>query len=313
MTLRFSMLASGSAGNACLIETDGFGVLLDAGLGPRQLSARLTAVGAGWKRINAVLLTHTHCDHWNERTLMHLERNHIPFYCHRDHHIGLRGASAAFANLHSANLVRGYELGQPLVLAPALTCIPLPLRHDDGTTCGFRFEASPDLFGHTATLGYVADLGSWQPDLADALANVDLLALEFNHDVFLQHSSGRAPALIMRVLGDRGHLSNAQAADLLREVLQRSQPGRPQHLVQLHLSRQCNRPAMAVDAARVVLAEMQVELEIHTARQDEVGPSLTVADALSGPKRRTSGQRKQKKPVGPATHLQPLLPGWEGD
>src|SRR6516164_5153805 len=109
MTLRFSMLASGSSGNACLIETDGFGVLLDAGLGPRQLSTRLAVVGASWQRINAVLLTHTHSDHWNERTLMHLQSKNIPFYCHADHHIGLRQASAAFADLHSANLVRGYE------------------------------------------------------------------------------------------------------------------------------------------------------------------------------------------------------------
>src|SRR5439155_251537 len=257
MALRFSVLASGSSGNASLIEADGFGVLLDAGLGPRQLASRLAAVGATWSSIHAVLLTHTHGDHWNERTLRHLRKLRIPIYCHLHHHIGLHQGAGAFGALRAANLVRGYELGEPLVLSPTLRCFPLPLCHDDAMTCGFRFEASPDLFGHTATLGYVADLGCWQPALADALANVDLLALEFNHDVFLERTSGRSPALIMRVLGDRGHLSNAQAADLLREVVKRWHTGRLQHLVQLHLSRQCNRPAMAVDAARVALEELQ--------------------------------------------------------
>ena len=58
--------------------------------------------------------------------------------------------------------------------------------------------------------------------LHHALADVDILALEFNHDVFLEKSSGRSPALIFRVLGDRGHLSNVQAAELLREVGRRS-------------------------------------------------------------------------------------------
>jgi phosphoribosyl 1,2-cyclic phosphodiesterase len=312
MALHFSVLASGSSGNACLIEMDGFGVLLDAGLGPRLLSARLAAIGASWQRIHAVLLTHTHGDHWNERTLLYLHRQQIPFYCHADHHLALRQASPAFAELRQANLVRGYELGQALVLAPTLTAMPLPLQHDDLTTCGFRFEAPIGLFGSTATLGYVADLGCWQPALVEALADVDLLALEFNHDVFLEHTSGRSPALIMRVLGDRGHLSNAQAADLLRAVLTRSQPGRLQHVVQMHLSRQCNRPAMAVDAARVVLGELAADVEIHTARQHEAGPTLTVGAARTSPRRRLTGARLRQKAALPE-HVQPLLPGWEGD
>src|SRR5262249_29353606 len=58
MGLRFTVLASGSAGNASLIETGGFGLLLDAGLGPRQLGARLASVGASWQDIHGVLLTH---------------------------------------------------------------------------------------------------------------------------------------------------------------------------------------------------------------------------------------------------------------
>jgi phosphoribosyl 1,2-cyclic phosphodiesterase len=313
MTLRFSVLASGSSGNVCLIETDGFGVLLDAGLGPRRLAARLATLDAGWPGIQAVLLTHTHRDHWNERTLAHLHKHRVPFYCHGDHHIVLRQASAAFGDLLRADLVRSYEHGQPLELSPALTCIPLPLRHDDEATSGFRFEAAPDLFGHRAALGYAADLGCWQPSLAEALANVDVLALEFNHDRVLEQTSGRSPALIMRVLGDRGHLSNTQAAELLREVLQRSQPGRPRHLVQLHLSRQCNRPAMAVDAARVVLEELQAEMEIHTAKQDHPGPSLTVESAPARSKRQAKGSRGGGKPLEPVAHVQLLLPGWEGE
>src|SRR5262245_25334810 len=49
MALRFTVLASGSAGNASLVESDGFGLLLDAGLGPRQLAARLAAAGSSWQ------------------------------------------------------------------------------------------------------------------------------------------------------------------------------------------------------------------------------------------------------------------------
>jgi phosphoribosyl 1,2-cyclic phosphodiesterase len=307
MALQFSVLASGSAGNASLLQADGFGVLVDVGLGPRQLAARLAAVGANWHDVHAVVLTHTHGDHWNERTLQHLVRHRIPLYCHLHHHVNLRQDGEAFAELRAAGLVRGYEPGEPLELSPSLRCYPLPVKHDDAMTCGFRFEGSPDLFGHTTTLGYVADLGCWQPALADVLADVDLLALEFNHDVLLEQTSGRPYALIARVLGDRGHLSNAQAADLLREVLKRSQAGRLQHVVQLHLSRHCNRPAMAADAARVVLAELEVVAMVHTAQQDEAGPSLAVGGTLAMPRRRAVRRKEGRA----CADRQPLLPGWE--
>src|SRR5208282_1552449 len=99
MALHFSVLASGSSGNASLVESDGFGVLLDAGLGPRLLASRLGAVDRGWTNIHAALLTHTHGDHWNEHSFTHLQRLRIPLYCHADHHRSLRLTSPAFSEL----------------------------------------------------------------------------------------------------------------------------------------------------------------------------------------------------------------------
>src|SRR5262245_379960 len=245
MALRFTVLASGSGGNATLIEADDFGLLLDAGLGPRLLAGRFADAGASWARVKAVVLTHTHSDHWDEGTLTHLWRKRIPLYCHPEHHPVLDAGSRGFAHLKASNLVRDYESGRDLDLSPKMCCLPLPLRHDGGITFGFRIEGAPDLFGGACALAYAADLGCWDASLAASLADVDLLALEFNHDVGLECASGRSPRLIARVLGDEGHLSNEQAALLLREVLRRSPPNRLRHLVQLHLSRECNRPVLA--------------------------------------------------------------------
>ena len=305
MALQFTVLASGSAGNASLLAAGGFRLLLDAGLGPRQLASRLAKAGTSWPQVQAVLLTHTHSDHWNDRTFTYLYRLRVPLYCHAEHHPMLSAYSPAFARLRADQLVRTYEAGQDLELAPTLRCRPLPLRHDGAMTCGFRFEGPADFFGQPCALGYAADLGCWGQELAQALGDVDLLALEFNHDVILEETSGRSPALIFRVLGDRGHLSNTQAAGLLREVLKRSQPGRLRHLVQLHLSRQCNRPAIAVDAARVVLRELNADLAIHTARQDRVGPSLTVGNGAAGLRRPV--YRRPARPAVVPSFLQPLL------
>jgi hypothetical protein len=80
--------------------------------------------------------------------------------------------------------------------------------------------------------------------------------------------------LINRVLGEFGHLSNIQGAKLLEACVRRSSAGRLRHLVQLHLSRECNRPALAVAAAHESIARLALEIELHTAAQDEPGRSI---------------------------------------
>ena len=293
----FSVLASGSSGNASLIEMGGFGVLIDAGLGPRQLAKRLANAGASWHHVHAVLLTHIHGDHWNERTLRHLCRHGIPLFCHAEHQDWLGQESRAFRHLDGAGLVRNYQEQEELRLSQSLRCVPVLIRHDGGVTCGFRFESEVDFFGQSWSLGYATDLGSWEEMLVEALANVDVLALEFNHDVDMEMSSRRSPELIARVLGDAGHLSNIQAADLVRRIVGCSEPGRLRHLVQLHLSQECNRPALARAAAREALSD---DVKIHSARQDRSGPCL----ALGRSRKRGKKQRREHR-------HQACFPGWE--
>jgi hypothetical protein len=236
----------------------------------------------------------------------------MPLYCHPEHHAALLNCSSAFAGLRGAGLVRLYEVHADFELADGLRCRPFQVRHDGGVTCGFRFDARPDFFGQPCALGYAADLGCWEEDLAGMLADVDVLALEFNHDVQLERASGRSPRLIARVLGDEGHLSNAQAAALLREVVRRSERGRLQHLIQLHLSRDCNRPHLAVEAAQEVLAALHPETHIHTARQDRPLPYVAIgvpADGTGRPRR--SPRRRPPRLDRQGESLQPWLPGWE--
>jgi len=304
MALRFTVLASGSAGNASLVQSGDLGLLIDVGLGPRQFAQRLRSIGANWSAVKGVVLTHTHSDHWKDSTLGFMLRARIPLYCHPAHHSILLNYSAAFPGLLAAGLVRPFEAGQRLLLAPGLRCRPLPIRHDSGATFGFRIEGAPDLFGRAPALAYVADLGTWDEPLAEHLSDVDLLAVEFNHDVSLERGSGRAPRLIARVLGDEGHLSNDQAGALVAAVLRRSPAGRLRHLVQLHLSRECNRRALARTAAQAVLDALSPEVRLHTARQDAPGSSLLLT-AEGAPRRR--GASAPRSVV--AQPIEPWLPG----
>src|SRR5437868_9658400 len=144
MPVRFTVLASGSSGNASLLQCNGFGVLVDAGLGPRRLAERLDAVGLCWQSVHAVLLTHTHSDHWKETTLAHLLRRRLPLRCHGHHARALQEYSKGFLALRDGGLIAHYESRRPFELAPGLMCRPFPLSHDSGATFGFRFEAVSD-------------------------------------------------------------------------------------------------------------------------------------------------------------------------
>jgi phosphoribosyl 1,2-cyclic phosphodiesterase len=254
------------------------------------MAARLKSVGLDWSAVHAVVLTHTHGDHWNGRTLALLRRHKIPFYCHESHAQAMAAWSRAMIELRQAGLVRTYRAHVAFDLEGGIRCLPLPVPHDSEPTFAFRMEGRGDLFGQGPALGYAADLGLWSDELAETFAGVDLLAIEFNHDVYLEQISGRSPRLIARVLGEEGHLSNDQAAGLVRAVLERPSGERLRHLVQLHLSKECNRPTLARQAARSILQELAPLTRLITARQDRSASTLRLIPA-GGMRQRISSRR----------------------
>lgn len=275
MGVQFSVLGSGSKGNAAVVAAGGGGVLIDLGLGPRALGERLEEAGSGLDRIAAALLTHTHGDHVGDATLRLLARRKIPLYCHEGHHRSL-ARFAGFALLREAGLTRAYD-ERPFLTPGGLRVEPLAMRHDGGPTFGFRIEGRESRRGRPVAVGYLADTGCWTDDMADGMADVDLLGVEFNHDVELQRRSGRPYHLIARNLGDRGHLSNGQGAAFVEAVIGRSRPGSVRHLVLLHLSEQCNRPDLAASAARTAVRGSGRRVAIHVASQWEASPRLDVS------------------------------------
>jgi len=291
MAVQFAVLASGSSGNATLIRARGAGLLVDLGIGPRVLAERLASVGATWNDVAAAVLTHTHGDHVNNTTMRLLARLRVPFYCHEGHRGGL-GRHSGFRALNTAGLVRHFD-DRPFLTPTGLGVEPVELRHDGGPTFGFRVEAKPERGRRPVVIGYMADTGSWSAEMAERFAEVDVLAVEFNHDVDLQRNSHRHPALIARNLGDRGHLSNRQGAAFLVEVLGRSGPSAVRHAVLLHLSRQCNDPQLAIKEARAAVRGVGRRVMIHAAMQSPAFPNVWVDPA------------RRRRKAGAATPLAP--------
>ena len=244
-SMQILILGSGSSGNCALIQAgqgdDRVVVCLDCGL--PQRTGRGLAEAAGWSltAVDAVLLTHHHADHCLNVVGV-AARAQAPLFA----------APAALAGhpalAESERRRRGLELrpyasGQPFEIGP-LRCRPVRLSHDAEPTHGFVFEADG------RRLGFFTDLGVTDALSDEVLDGVDTLVLEFNHDLELLRRGPYPPQLQQRVAGDRGHLSNAQSAELLA-----ARTPRPlRTLVLAHLSQKNNTPALAGAAAAAGLA-----------------------------------------------------------
>jgi phosphoribosyl 1,2-cyclic phosphodiesterase len=267
MSVHFCVLGSGSVGNAALLVTPHAHVLIDIGFSPNELAARMEGTGVSWESLDAIVLTHLHDDHIKRKCLVVCARHEIEFICHQRHAEILSGGRS-FEQLRARGLVRTFD-GAPFETAGSVRFRPVPLPHDCPHTFGFRIEA-PGSGGRVFHLGYLADLGECSDAILEHMSGVDLLALEFNHDETLERQSGRNPRLIQRVLGPEGHLSNKQAAEVFRRILECG-PRIPQVLIQIHLSRECNSAELAFQAAQEVLLLTGAGTQVFSSKQDRRG------------------------------------------
>src|SRR5437763_1042580 len=99
MSMQLHVLASGSSGNASVLEAGGFGVLIDFGLPARVLAERMKRCGLSWDRIHAAILSHAHTDHWQASSLTQLAKRRLPIYCHAEHVEFLNQDSRAYVSL----------------------------------------------------------------------------------------------------------------------------------------------------------------------------------------------------------------------
>jgi phosphoribosyl 1,2-cyclic phosphodiesterase len=265
MPVRISFLGSGSQGNATLVETPSHRFLLDIGLSLSRTREALADLGLELADLDHVILSHTHRDHVQVPLLNAMARAGVRLLCDRAHRFASPAADA-FERLHEEGLVEYYAPGR-FEVAPDLAIQPFPVPHDSPGTHGFLFDLR--LGASVLRFAYLADCGEPLEAFEPLLEWADLIALEFNHDPELERASGRPARLVRRVLGPQGHLSNDQAAALL----ERARPPRSAWLVQLHISRDCNRPEIARRAARRVLPEAT----LHATCQDAVGPVLEFA------------------------------------
>ena len=246
--IRFKSLGSGSSGNATVVQAREGTVLthllVDCGLGIRELDKRLAGAGMLAEQIDAIFITHEHGDHIGCARQLAL-RERIPVYMSE-------GTYAAIGQPDFAGLLRLAGDGAAFALG-GLQVRPFTVPHDA------REPLQLSCTDGETRLGLLTDLGHVSTHVLQELTGCATLLLECNHDEALLMAGSYPPFLKRRVGGAYGHLANSAAAALARSLLA---AGALRQVVAAHLSEQNNRPELARQALTDALG---TAVEVHLA------------------------------------------------
>ena len=234
--MRVISFASGSSGNALLIETGSTRLLVDCGLAQKTIERRLRHAGLNPSDLTAILLTHEHGDHAHSAGAL-ARRHGLPVVTN-----------------HATMMALGQELDavRVLLLEPGAAALELggalvrsfPVPHDAAAPVGYTIAAD----GWCA--GVAVDMGGWDAAVVDGLRAADLVVVEANHDRERLRLAPYHWQVKQRIFSPLGHLDNMAAGELLAAV---AQDGRARSAWLAHLSEQANSPDLAIRAVSGVL------------------------------------------------------------
>ena len=245
--LHLHILGSGSKGNCALIEGPRGLIMIDDGLSRREVLSRMHELDLSEGDVRALVLTHEHSDHVKG----------VSVWCKRfDGELYASAGTPETREYLSCLPFTKFSPGDLLEIA-GVQVETFPTSHDVVNPVGFRFSYAGD------AIGYATDTGILPPGAMRLLAGARILALESNHDVPMLRTGSYPRMLQNRILSDRGHLSNAQAAEAAPQLV----TDRTEQLIAMHISQENNRPSLAVRA----LAEA-----LGATLDDELGSSATL-------------------------------------
>jgi phosphoribosyl 1,2-cyclic phosphodiesterase len=251
-------LQSGSNGNCIYVEAEGVRLLFDAGISGIQAEQRLAALGRDIRRVDALIISHDHADHLRCAGI-YQRKYGIPL------HITPRTLAAGkMLKLGRLSEVRPFQAGEGISFGNvSVRTVPTP--HDGADGVAFVVET------RKRRLGILTDLGHLFQGLDTVIASLDAIFLESNFDPEMLAQGPYPEFLKQRIRGPGGHLSNEEAAG----VLKGSATGRTQWVCLAHLSEHNNHPELARWTHQRVLGQ---RFPIHIAGRYEATGILLVQE-----------------------------------
>lgn len=223
MSLFIASLNSGSNANCYYVGTSTDAVLIDAGLSCRETLKRLSALNIEHSVIKAIFISHEHTDHVKGLDVLS-RKLQLPVYINPGTH------SKSGINIDD-RLLEFVQHGQVITLGNLQVEI-FSKHHDAADPVSFLVSSGEY---HAAV---ITDLGHACENVKQAFSRCQAAILEANYDDELLDNGPYPFYLKQRIKSNKGHLSNAQALNLVRE---HASPDLCQ-LVLAHLSKENNDP-----------------------------------------------------------------------
>jgi phosphoribosyl 1,2-cyclic phosphodiesterase len=244
----FSVLGSGSKGNALYIESGNTSILIDAGFSGKEIARRLAIHGRELDSLDGLFLTHEHNDHIQGAGVIS-RRCNLPVHANAG---TFQGSDKKLGKLHKRV---EFETGKSVQLQD-LEVRSFRISHDTLDPVGFLISDGK------VTVACCTDTGKVSHLVSNRLSGCDAVILEFNHDPMMLKQGPYPLFLQQRVRSSQGHLANEEAAAFLRTLLH----DRLKYIVLAHLSETNNTTDLALKSASAVIPPEHL-CRLHVAAQ----------------------------------------------
>ncbi len=255
-------IASGSSGNCIYAASDDCHLLLDVGISGKRVESGLNSLGLKTSEMDGILITHEHADHISGLGVISRKYG-LPIYATQGT-IDEILKSSSLGEME-VSLFRTIQPEVPFRIGD-ITVLPFSKSHDAADPVSFLLRSGQK------SLAVVTDLGTYDDRMAERLRGLDVLLLEANHDVHMLEVGSYPYPLKQRILGDRGHLSNERAGQLLGQVLH----DRTRHIFLGHLSKENNYPDLALESVK-----MEITLGDNPYKGSDFPIDVAMRDAIS--------------------------------
>ncbi|NLY79845.1 MAG: MBL fold metallo-hydrolase [Lysinibacillus sp.] len=227
--MRFSVLASGSTGNAIYVETDEHAFLVDVGLSGKKMEQLFAKIDRDMKNLSGILVTHEHSDHIKGLGVVARKYN-LPIYANEKTWKAMEGQ---IGNIPLDQRFQ-FEMEQVQTFG-SLDIESFAVSHDAADPMFYCFHENGRKLVIITDTGYVSDR------MKGIIRGADSFVFESNHDINMLQMGKYPWSIKRRILSDVGHVSNEDAAIAISEVVDE----KPTHVYLSHLSKENNMKELA--------------------------------------------------------------------
>lgn len=251
---RIVTLYSGSRGNSTFVEAGDTKILIDAGKNARTLCHALSDIGSDIDSIQAIFITHEHCDHIS--ALEVISKRHS-ILIHVTEQSAKKFDRDPNAFIHK-NLVR-HETPEYQVQVGEILVSSFRTPHDSAMSVGYRLDI--DSTDGLHSIGVATDIGYVTRGICRALEGCESVVLESNHDEDMLKDGPYPYELKLRILSNKGHLSNKASAAFGAHLASHG----TRSFILAHLSEENNTPDTAYDEFISAVADDSISVSVASA------------------------------------------------